>query len=250
MNSEKAPQQFWENLYEKMNGRNSKLSSWYISNRTVKALMRPLVKPHHQVLEIGSAPGMWLAWIHKNCFAHVSGIDYSEVGIATQKKLFTQQRIIGNSWCEDIFSCRLPENSFDVVYSLGVIEHYDDPSSLIEAHLRLTKPGGLVVIAIPNYSGIHLALQSFFDSENLEIHNLNLMSKAALERCTPKAGITDQRVFPFGKFNPSLINLNNRLPLILSWPLFHAATLISHLIPANLHGFHCMWVMSFRKAMT
>jgi SAM-dependent methyltransferase len=132
---------------------------------------------------------------------------------------------------------------------LGVIEHFDDPSLLIEAHLRLAKPGGLVVIAIPNYSGKHLTLQSIFDSENLKIHNLNLMSKVALERCAPKAGISDLRVFTFGRFDPGLINLNNRLPLAVTRPIFHFATFLSHLLPEKLHRSNSMWVMSFRKAL-
>jgi SAM-dependent methyltransferase len=181
--------------------------------------------------------------------ARVTGLDYSETGIAKQKKFFINHRIKGDSVCEDIFSYTYSENIFDLVYSLGVIEHYDDPTFLIEAHLRLAKPGGLVVIAIPNYSGKHLTLQSIFDSENLKIHNLNLMSKVALERCAPKAGISDLRVYPFGRFDPGLINLNNRLTSVVTKPLFHFATLLSHLMPEKLHRSHAMWVMSFRKAL-
>lgn len=225
----------------------SSLSSWYISNRTIKALLRPLAKPNHLILEIGSAPGLWLTWIHQNTRTTVSGIDYSTEGIAKQKELFSRRGVDGESRCEDVLTCSFPENTFDVVYSLGVIEHYNDPTAMIDAHLRLAKPGGTVAIVIPNYSGLHLALQWFFDSENLKIHNLNLMNYASLQRCAPKTGVVDLRISPFGRFDPGLITLKNRLPPLIAALFFHFSTLLSHLIPVKLHGVRSMWLMSFQK---
>lgn len=249
MNTEKVSKKFWDDIYKNLNNEEKKLSSWYISNRNTKTLLTAAAKRCHTVMEIGSAPGAWLAWIHQNSLSRVTGLDYSETGIEKQKKYFIKLGIDGESVCEDILSYTGSENIFDLVYSLGVIEHHDDPSLMIQAHLRLAKPGGLVLIAIPNYSGKYLTLQSIFDSENLKIHNLNLMSKVALERCAPKAGISDLRVFPFGRLDPGLINLNNRLPSAVTKPLFHFATLLSHLIPEKLHLAHAMWVMSFRKSL-
>jgi len=36
------------------------------------------------------------------------------------------------------------------VYSLGLIEHFHDSTEIVKAHARLVKPGGYLVIAVPN----------------------------------------------------------------------------------------------------
>jgi SAM-dependent methyltransferase len=49
----------------------------------------------------------------------------------------------------DVFRAPFPEDSFDLVFSQGLIEHFKDPSPIFEAHVRLVKPGGWLVIRVP-----------------------------------------------------------------------------------------------------
>ena len=42
------------------------------------------------------------------------------------------------------------DNSFDFVFSFGVIEHFDETEKSIEEHIRVAKPGGDILIAVPN----------------------------------------------------------------------------------------------------
>ena len=51
---------------------------------------------------------------------------------------------------------------FDVVMSRGFIEHFDEPSSVVDRHLDLLKPGGLLVVSIPNLRGVNGLLTRFF----------------------------------------------------------------------------------------
>ena len=83
------------------------------------------------------------------------------------KTLFKAQ-LTGEFRCEDIFTTTLPEASFDLVYSLGVIEHFEDARSIVEKHLFLTKPGGRVVISIPNFGGVYGRLERYFCPRALE----------------------------------------------------------------------------------
>ena len=44
--------------------------------------------------------------------------------------------------CEDVFgNCFEPE-SLDLVYSCGVIKHFNDPREIVREHVTLLKPGG------------------------------------------------------------------------------------------------------------
>ena len=48
--------------------------------------------------------------------------------------------------------------SFDLVYSLGLIEHFDDFGEAIRRHARLASSGGWVVVGCPNLRGINHVL--------------------------------------------------------------------------------------------
>jgi SAM-dependent methyltransferase len=49
-----------------------------------------------------------------------------------------------------------PEESFDAVSLWYVLEHAPDPRSLLETCNRLLKPGGALLVAVPNWSYIRL----------------------------------------------------------------------------------------------
>ena len=89
------------------------------------------------------------------------GLDYSEPGIKMSRRLFSKLNLPGISDMKH-FHHDIPEASFDLVYSLGVIEHFEDARSIVEKHLFLTKPGGRVVISIPNFGGVYGRLERYF----------------------------------------------------------------------------------------
>jgi 2-polyprenyl-3-methyl-5-hydroxy-6-metoxy-1,4-benzoquinol methylase len=43
-----------------------------------------------------------------------------------------------------------PREAFDVVLSGGFIEHFTDVAAIVQKHLQLLKPGGRLVVMIPN----------------------------------------------------------------------------------------------------
>lgn len=56
----------------------------------------------------------------------------------------TVQFVVG-----DVFQAPFPGNSFDLVFSQGLIEHFKDPNPIFEAHVHLVRPGGWLVIRVP-----------------------------------------------------------------------------------------------------
>lgn len=47
------------------------------------------------------------------------------------------------------------EKNFDIVWSQGLIEHFDNVPFLISAHLKMAKEGGLVIISVPARYSYH-----------------------------------------------------------------------------------------------
>jgi 2-polyprenyl-3-methyl-5-hydroxy-6-metoxy-1,4-benzoquinol methylase len=126
-------------------------SSWNVSILNTKKFLKSYIKSGIQVLQIGCAPGKMLAYCAAKLQAEVAGIDYSKPGMLYAEKLFETLGIKGDLRCEDVFSHSLQNSTFDLVYSLRVIEHFVDPRPVVEIHKQLLKPGGVALIVIPNY---------------------------------------------------------------------------------------------------
>ncbi len=187
-------------------------SSLVVSTRDLKHLLRKHIEPQMKVLEIGFAPGKFLAFAAKVLEANVSGIDYSEGGVQFAKRLFGALGIGGDLRCEDVFTTTLPLGKFDFVYSNGLIEHFEDPTELVRRHVEFLRPGGTALILIPNYGGIYGRIQRHFDPENLEIHNLNIMNCGAMSRLSPGNMIAQATSFRTGKISPWLISFDKTWP--------------------------------------
>jgi len=218
-----------------------------VSTRDIQQLLRKHINPGMRVLEIGCAPGKQLAYVSKVLGAKVSGIDYSTVGVRYTNELFSALGIAGDIRCEDMFNSNFPSNSFDVVYSIGVVEHFDDPRHLIEIHTEFICQGGTALIAIPNYGGIYGRLQSHFDPENLSIHNIDMMQVDSFRRLAPRDGVSNTEAFSYGRFNPWLVSWERKMPAIVAKTLCMAGNFTAFLQPFNIKSISPMLVLKITR---
>jgi SAM-dependent methyltransferase len=197
-------------------------------------LLRPHVRAGDKVLEIGFAPGKQLAHLARAWGARVSGLDYSPPGIAQARELFAHLGLDGDLRCEDLFAPSFPDQSFDVVYSLGLIEHFDNPAVAVERHYRFVKPGGRLVIAIPNYGGLYGRTQGIMDRANLDIHNLEIMNLDAMRRLADELDCAQLDAYPFGRFSPWLISFETRMPRLLALGIASAGNVLGLAQPVDI----------------
>jgi 2-polyprenyl-3-methyl-5-hydroxy-6-metoxy-1,4-benzoquinol methylase len=211
--NEKTTPEHWEQVYVRAPRLRLPLPV-IVSTMNLERLLRQHVRPGMQVLEIGCAPGKYLAWVARRLGAHVTGVDYSARGLSFCRRLFAAVGVEGDLYCEDIFKTTLPDDRFDLVYSVGVIEHFDDPRPIVAKHVALTRPGGRTLIVIPNYAGIYGRLQGYFDAENLALHNLGILDADHLQALAPPG--RNSAVRHFGRLDPWLVNFERRWPTPLA----------------------------------
>jgi len=142
---------------------------------------RHMPKPGASVVEIGSAPGEHLVRLSETFGLIPFGIEYSDEGVQVNRSLFKERgldpdNVLAMDFFADDCLDRYREH-FDVVVSRGFIEHFDEPGKVIDRHLELLKPGGLLVVTIPNLRGLNHALTRLFHPELIPMHNLEIMAK-------------------------------------------------------------------------
>jgi 2-polyprenyl-3-methyl-5-hydroxy-6-metoxy-1,4-benzoquinol methylase len=114
-------------------------SRLFVTTQDRMRLLRRYLKPGMRFLELGCAPAKMLAWVATQG-VQVAGMDYSAQGIEWGCQLMRALGLEADLWCEDLFSTTFSRESFDLVHSAGLVEHFDDPLPLVKIHLDLVPP--------------------------------------------------------------------------------------------------------------
>lgn len=102
-------------------------------------------------LEAGCGLGQWCFYANKLGHEAV-GADIAEDIINRLNEFIRGKPEYKNMrfLVDDLCNSKLESNQFDLILSLGVIEHFRDSSLMLEELRRLLKPGGKVFISVPN----------------------------------------------------------------------------------------------------
>jgi ubiquinone/menaquinone biosynthesis C-methylase UbiE len=104
-------------------------------------------RPIGSVLDVGCGTGDYAQLFDPGRTSYL-GIDISDRMIAECARLFPAHRFK----VADGDSIEAANGSFDLVLSIGVLEYLTDPVSHLSELARVTKPGGNVIVAVPNGS--------------------------------------------------------------------------------------------------
>lgn len=104
------------------------------------------------VLDLGSGDGLFLALLREKGIKG-KGLDLSEEGVAKANTKGLDTAVF------DFASNRLPfpDNSFDTVVMLDILEHLYDPQSLLREAARVSKKN--IIVGVPNFSSLPARLQ-------------------------------------------------------------------------------------------
>jgi SAM-dependent methyltransferase len=99
-------------------------------------------------LDIGSGSGIHSLAALSLGAKHVSTIDIDAASVATTRQMLREHP--KDSWAADVRSVfdLSPEETFEVVYSWGVLHHTGDLWRAVESAASVVKPGGLFCISI------------------------------------------------------------------------------------------------------
>ncbi|WNC14460.1 class I SAM-dependent methyltransferase [Brevibacillus brevis] len=104
-----------------------------------------------KILEAGAGTGTSSFQLAK-LGATVTLVDYSENSIQKMKRMFDRHDIPAKFYCNDIRSMDIENDTYDVVFNSGVLEHFsfEDQVLILRELKRICKPGGRVITLNPN----------------------------------------------------------------------------------------------------
>jgi SAM-dependent methyltransferase len=125
--------------------------------------------------EVGCYPGHYLTYLCKRFKYIANGIDTTTY-VETRFRTYLESLNIpvGELVHGDFFTFE-SEIKHDVVCSFGFVEHFLDVERVIEMHIDLLKPGGILVVSAPNFRGMQYLLHWLLDPDDLYRHVVSSM---------------------------------------------------------------------------
>ena len=174
-----------------------------------------------RMMEVGCAPGQFMVYFHQRFKWQTDGVEYAEdAAVATRENLRLCQ-VPGTIWTEDFLKFQGPPEGFDVVFSAGFLEHFEDPQAIVSRFAAMANR--LVITTVPNLCGLNGLISRLMRPAVYRMHKhlppkrLKLLHEAAgLETvfCGWAGGIAmsapaDPRKTPFFATHPLLGRLLN-----------------------------------------
>ena len=106
-----------------------------------------------RILEAGCGTGRFCIKIAEdNPSSTVVGLDLSRNAIKLSSEGARIRGLKNIHFIEgDIFNIPFPDNTFDVVFSEGVVEHFHNFEDAVKEKIRVTKIEGKIIMALPNW---------------------------------------------------------------------------------------------------
>lgn len=142
------------------------------ADRRIVELIESVGLDGRRVLEVGagnSAVLSCLAARHRD--GEFAGLDYSPAGCALLARRAEREGVRIQVLHQDLFE-PTPDlrERFDVIFSIGVVEHFTDLPSVLGAMRALLAPSGRMVTIIPNMAGVIGALTRRWNRAVYDLH--------------------------------------------------------------------------------
>lgn len=190
-----------------------------------------------RALEIGCFPGRYLPTIGVLGY-QLNGLDMQD-GVREMPEWLSSQGFKVGEFAQADFFKWASDDRFDLVLSLGFVEHFENWQEVIEGHLKFVAPGGLLLLEAPNFlGGFQNWFHRTFDAENLAMHHVPAMDPFKWAELVRKHGFDIEFVGFFGRFHlwtgPSDLSAGKKFAL--KW-LLRSRNLLKHLLPTDSRVF-------------
>jgi len=169
--------------------------------RRYKRISQRINKPG-SLLDVGCATGTFITVVQEQGWK-VTGIEFNAETASYARNTFNLN--VHSGTLEDI---KLPNNSFDVVTFWDVFEHVQDPKATLAEVVRILKPNGLLVIALPNPNSLEARIFGAYWAGWDRPRHLYLFPPQLLKQYLKDAGFSHVTIESFsGRLSVTLLSV-------------------------------------------
>jgi len=161
-----------------------------IANLEIPAILQGLPQGL-DVLDVGCGSGVHGAELKRIHQHSVTGVDLSEESIRKASSRLAAAHVADITRPQDYpFAAGA---GFDVILFSDILEHIYDPVEVLSSHLKLLKPGGHVLISLPNIAIWNVRLELLFgrfryqDTGTLDRTHIAFSTREVFASCWPTA---------------------------------------------------------------
>ena len=150
-NTEDLWNDFWENKESQSTPSYNDAKYWHELNNAYYLNFweekLKVLKPGSKILECGCGSAKFSEFFARKGF-ECTMMDYSDNAIQSAKINFRNNGLQGKFIVGDVNKIEMPDNSFDLVYSGGLLQHFTNISLPIEEMVRILKPNGIFAATV------------------------------------------------------------------------------------------------------
>ena len=163
--------------------------------RLVREILRDGDVRGRRVMEVGAGSGRDLLDLAARGATGVV-LDYSPASLELVQRQARERGLPVLLVRADALKMPFRENTFDVVFHQGLLEHFRDPMPLLRENARVTKRGGRVVVDVPQTFHAYTAMKQTLILFNAWFAGWETQfTPAALERRVREGGLVVRRTY-------------------------------------------------------
>ena len=240
--------QFWVDYWESKTGLSVNIPADYLFHKELASIIS--TQNVKTAIELGGFPGYYAVFLKKYFKLDVTLLDYFVHQPVTNALL--QANNLKESDVHiietDLFN-HTEEQKYDLVLSCGLIEHFNDTRDIIQRHIDFVKPGGTLLITLPNFRALNGWFQKSFDKDNYDKHNIACMDPQLLAKICRDAGLEVIQSRYFGHFSLWLENEKQKPAgvQLLKKSLWLAGKVFTKIFPFNSRQLSPYIILEARK---
>ncbi len=197
---------YWENYYSKSSVSIENLVIGKTYDHYWDLIFKSDLKT---VIEIGAFPGRYLTYVADKYKLEPTAFDFQ-----TDLSIINEYFKLCNIKKYEIISADFFDYSFDkrfdLVMSIGFVEHFENFNQVLKMHCELVNDDGYIFIQVPNKRYLRYFYGFIADYENLKAHNLKVMNKRVFSSVLNEMGFELLAIDYTGPFQFTLHNYNGR----------------------------------------
>ena len=214
----KQLKKFYENVYKK--GEEKHYTSFITSGTASSEPYETLKKlswKNKSVLDVGCGTGLF-SYLAAKKGANVVGIDYSKEAILRAQTKYSHK----NLSYKNIDIKNIHNEKFDVIVSLGTLEHMDNPLQMLKIFKKHLTSKGKIIITSPNWTnprGYMLLILYFLFDAPITLADLHYLTPIDFKKWAKKLDMTLKwETFDISWGNGDILikDFKRRIPKIMS----------------------------------